>query len=465
MSITIELSSVSDELLQALSEEIIIKPPITTYNPTPELISCFSIDREEGTMTIPMCFRSLHRDFFSEPSNDRHIVANPNWRCKKKLYTTKQPAPVGTVLDPKGSRDQDDVVAEALDQLERNRVVFISASPGAGKTSMAAYVAAKFKLKTLVLCHITKVLDQWVKEFETWSNATVQRVTASKGLDPNAEVYVCGVMTAKKIPREEFAEIGLVIVDEAHIATKTLFSEVLLKVQPKYLIGLSATPRRADGLQKLLTVWFGPSKGFVHRHEVKDFVVYKIETPYRPTIKYQIRYGKPPSPDWNVVINSIAYNEERQNYVVGLTQQHPDHRIMVMSDRIEECSAIYDKLVELGEDPVFLAGTSKKKMDTTKHRILVAGRKKAGTGFDDPGLTMLVLCTTCKMVNQFEGRIRTTNNIIYDLVDDYRTFETHWRLRKTWYESRGADVKVISLRASSGEVVERVPIKNLNPKK
>lgn len=363
-------------------------------------------------------------------------------------------------------------------------------------TTMGNYFTSLLKLKTAVICHIDKVNEQWKHEYETYSTAKVQRVTGKTPLDPTADVYIFGVQKAASMPREDLIDIGLVIFDEAHIATTTAFTKSLLRFQPKYVIGLSATPKRPDGMHKLLEMYFGPKKGFIIREEVKDFTIYKVETPYKPTIKYNV-FGGRPTLDWTELTNSLAYNEQRQDYIVSLVLQHPSRRIMILSDRQKECDSIYEKLKNLGEasvlkltgersvevavceasecktrpsfnfegesrasrcakhkDPgmIKIKGGNGKNVDTTRYRVLVAGMKKAGVGFDDPTLTMLILATDRKDVEQFEGRIRTTQNIIYDIVDDYQTLETHWRKRDAWYDKRGATVHVISLREQNPQV-------------
>jgi hypothetical protein len=70
----------------------------------------------------------------------------------------------------------------------------------------------------------------------------------------------------------------------------------------------------------------------------------------------------------------------------------------------------------------------------------VAGEKKGGVGLDDPELTMLVLCSDTTDVRQYEGRLRTVNNLIYHVVDNYKPFEKHWDLCEEWYLERGAEI-------------------------
>jgi len=46
-------------------------------------------------------------------------------------------------------------------------------------------------------------------------------------------------------------------------------------------------------------------------------------------------------------------------------------------------------------------------------------------------------------VRQYEGRIRTTDNIIYHLVDYYKPFQSHWEECEQWYSEKGAEIKVL----------------------
>jgi superfamily II DNA or RNA helicase len=53
----------------------------------------------------------------------------------------------------------------------------------------------------------------------------------------------------------EFRSFGFGIFDECHHLGASNFSRALLKVQTKYMLGLSATPTRDDGLTKVFE-WF-----------------------------------------------------------------------------------------------------------------------------------------------------------------------------------------------------------------
>jgi len=434
MAITIPLEKINDYIKEIIQERCIIKPCVSQYVPDPKPIECLATNINEGLAYLPLGIWKEIYDIFPMRTWPR-----ANIECKKTLYTTQ--------TDPTGKqRDQDVVAGHALQKLEEDHRVFIAAATGYGKTSIGNYLACHLKMKTAVLCHIDKVNEQWVEEFNTHSTAKVQRIKGTNFLDPNADVYIIGVQKASKLDRAQLAHIGTVIVDEAHIATLTAFSRSLLRFQPKYVIGMSATPERSDGLQKLITMYFGPRKGFIVREEVKDFTVYKVETIFKPEVRYILVNGVHIL-YWVHFINSLAYNLKRQEYIVNLILSKPEHRILVLSDRQNECNGIVKKLSEAGEDSVLLmtGETNTAGIDTKNYRVIVAGMKKGGVGFNDPTLTMLILATDKKDVKQMEGRIRTTNNIIYDLVDANETLERHWETREQWYRKRGAEIEVIRM--------------------
>lgn len=465
MALPLTLSSLDETLRHEIKKTCIVKPAKTQYNDDPKPVQCFAVNVEEDTVYVPLGAWKSFVDPDSFPAYNH--FTRTNVECSRELYTLE--------TDPKGYRDQNVVCQEALEILESNHVVFLALATGFGKTSCGIYFTAHFKLKTAMISHLTTINEQWADEYSKITNAKVQIVKGNKGLDPTADVYIIGVQKAATLSREELSDIGLVIFDEAHIATVTAFSKSLLRFQPKYVIGLSATPKRADGMHKLLSMYFGPPKSFIVRKEVKNFTVYKIETEFKPEIRYVMVKGAM-VPDWTTIINSIEYNDERQQLIADIALEKLEERTLILCSRQEQSKGIRDKLVEAGENVRLLIGerSVKKEPGTPRAkrvskkkdnpggpvpRITVAGTKKAGTGFDDPTLTMLILASDCKTVAQWEGRIRCTDNIIYDLVDNYSTFENHWKIREAWYLERGATIVVVKRRSSKG--VNSMPSKRL----
>lgn len=348
----------------------------------------------------------------------------------------------GTLLtvetDPmKRNRDQNIAMSLALERLVANHTCFLSCHTGYGKTACSVYLTSKIKLKTVFMVHSTVVKKQTVTAFKKFSKgARVQLVTGE--MKPEKyDIFVMGIQKAGNIPMDKFKDIGLVIVDEAHRCTISAFTKILHRMQPKYLVGMSATPDRSDSMETLFYPYFGDPEDYIIRREKKPFKVVKYKTSYKPEIDYIYRCGKK-TLDWNLVVNSLAENKERCKEIADIIDNHPGERGMISCDRIAAADEIYNILLAKGIN----VGRMYSKYNDwgPDKRILVAGAKKAGEGFDDPTLTFLIVVVCTKDVRQIEGRIRTTNNVIYDIVDDFGTLERHWALRKKWYIERGADI-------------------------
>ena len=333
------------------------------------------------------------------------------------------------------------LASEVKCRLREKHTCLIAAHTGYGKTEVSIYLAAWAKMKTVVLVFHGLLQQQWKERIEKFTTAKVQLVKNSKEkLDPTADIYIIGVKRASAMDRRQFRDIGMVILDEAHVATESGFCQTLLKFQPYYLISATATPTRPDGLHKIFYLYFGKRKEFVVREERnKRFTVVKYQTKYRPEVEYRMVYGKLIL-NWSKVQTSIAAIQERQEEIVKIVLRHPTEKIIILSARKDQSNALYQMLDKKGEEVELLIG-DKKVWDREK-RILVAGMKKAGVGFDDPKLTMLILASDVKNVCQYEGRLRTDNCLIYDIVDDFKSFETHWKLREKWYFRKGGKIEI-----------------------
>ena len=88
-------------------------------------------------------------------------------------------------------------------------------------------------------------------------NARVGRIQG-KIIDIEDKDIVIGMIQSismKDYPLNTFDSFGFTILDEAHRVPSKEFSKALSKINCKYMLGLSATPDRKDGLTKVLK-WF-----------------------------------------------------------------------------------------------------------------------------------------------------------------------------------------------------------------
>ena len=62
----------------------------------------------------------------------------------------------------------------------------------------------------------------------------------------------------RDIPEDITNELGLLVADECHHLAAQMFSKSLLKLNPRWHLGLTATPKRADNLQRVFEYYLGP---------------------------------------------------------------------------------------------------------------------------------------------------------------------------------------------------------------
>ena len=72
-----------------------------------------------------------------------------------------------------------------------------------------------------------------------------------------------------------FHDFGMVIFDEVHVVPAPVFSRALLKLCTPYVLGLSATPERRDGLTRVIHWFVGPTF-FEHALSGEDRVTVRV---------------------------------------------------------------------------------------------------------------------------------------------------------------------------------------------
>ncbi|WP_203794509.1 DEAD/DEAH box helicase family protein, partial [Actinoplanes derwentensis] len=177
---------------------------------------------------------------------------------------------------------------EVARQNGRHHNLLVSAT-GTGKTVMAAvdYTRLRQRLpraRLLFIAHRREILDQSMETFrqavrdpsfgEFWVGgkrpADYEHVFAS--------VQALNSYGAKNLPEDHF---DVVIIDEFHHASAASYQAILDRLKPQELLGLTATPERADGLSVLewfdgriaaeLRLWDA-----IEQHRLAPFVYYGI---------------------------------------------------------------------------------------------------------------------------------------------------------------------------------------------
>ena len=141
---------------------------------------------------------------------------------------------------------------QALKSLEEMRakhetIALLYHATGTGKTVTAVTDAKKCGGRTLFLAHTVELVEQAAKTFkELWKTVNVGRYVDSIK-QPNAYV-LCGSIQSVALNLDRFKpdDFDYLIIDEAHHASADTYQKVLAYFKPKFTLGLTATPERAD---------------------------------------------------------------------------------------------------------------------------------------------------------------------------------------------------------------------------
>ena len=228
--------------------------------------------------------------------------------------------------------------------------------------------------------------------------------------------------------------IGPIVHNCHHISSKT-FSSIFYKVQTKYMVGLSATPERKDGLSKVIYWFLGPQTITIKRETDKPSIKF-IHTDTSDFIEQFNRLGKLNNP---TMITDLSKQKTRNELIINTIKSLKGRKILVLSDRRDHCDYLLTQLTDISAG-VYLGGMKTKDREETVNCSVILGTyQAAGEGFDVPELDTLILATPKSDVEQAVGRILRQKNknepIVIDIVDSFSIFKGQYYKRRKFYKS------------------------------
>lgn len=247
--------------------------------------------------------------------------------------------------------------------------------------------------------------------------------------DDSAPITIGMIQTiSKSLERVNGLSVGLVICDEVHHAPCNTFYEVLNRLPAKCRFGLSATPKRRDGLEMLIYRAIGHVLAEIPRGQVeacKSTV---------PAIVKVINTGFDPDgvDSWNDYLEAITHSERRNRGIISLID--PCKPTLVITDRVEHAEKLWGLCIkEFGEDRCVLAHgklPSSQRVDLMQRiksaPITIGTTGLLGEGIDVSHWEVLIMASPISSeikLMQAVGRcVRTAEGkdtaTIYDLKDD-----------------------------------------------
>jgi superfamily II DNA or RNA helicase len=349
-----------------------------------------------------------------------------------------------------------DFQKEIIDSfIERGGNGLICVPCGYGKTFMALNIAVRLGRRFLIVVDKEFLMNQWKSEIENFIVGARVGILQSNKVQIDAEKYditICMIQTIcrREFPDSFFDEYGFTIFDECHHLGAAYFCQALKKIQTRYMLGLSATPDREDGLSRVFEYHLGDpvyknTKRAPDKEAVVKAVWFDSEDPAYKDVPVNWR-GEPITAK---LLNQVADFEPRNNKIMDLIDEYAkdqDRFILILSDRISQLEWFEKTLNEWPQKYIhgyYIGGMKQSKLDDNadKCQILLATYQMASEAFSVKKLNTVILATPRKNVEQSTGRIfrqrideRKVAPHIVDIIDSHDCHKRRWFVRQRFYK-------------------------------
>ena len=327
---------------------------------------------------------------------------------------------------------------------------------GRGKTVMALNISARLKKKTFILVHKEFLMNQWIERIhEFMPSARVGCIQGKRFEVDNCDIVIGMIQTLydKPYPSGTFSSFGLTIIDEVHRIGSEEFSKTLLKVVTPYMLGISATVDRKDGLTELIHMFIG-DKIYSEERETEDGVeVRAVQYEFFADEEYnEVEHDFRGNVKFSTMINKISDFGPRRHFIVRILQdlmkENSEKQIMVLShkrDLLEYLRLEIERL-DFASCGLYVGGMKPAALQETEGKeVVLATYAMAAEALDIKTLNTLVMVSPKTDIVQSVGRILRTKGdgkIIVDIVDSHDVFQNQWRKRRAYYNSCDYKVKM-----------------------
>lgn len=305
----------------------------------------------------------------------------------------------------------------------------ICLSVGQGKTCSALFIACALKLKTLVVVNQQFLRDQWRERISQFIPTARVGVMQGSRFDRDCDIVIATVQTM--VSRgHALTGFGLTISDETHHISARCFVQAFMRETTRYVLGLTATPERKDGLGHVFQWFIGP---IVYRSSLseqrRDDVVVRV-VPMKQ--RAQKRFDHAGRPDNVAMITDLVNDSERTAEIARIARELLEDRnrcVLVLSERRKLLYDLHDLLapgMPEADIGLYVGGMKPEQRAFVEDnaRLMLASTSFSQEGMDVPRLNTLILATPKSDVIQSTGRIMRTQKgvgpvapLIIDIAD------------------------------------------------
>ncbi len=407
----------------------------------PRYISCARI--EQGYLSVPRgCFDELQASLLEQGIT----VDVDDHRISGQLLS-------GVSLKAKLRGDQN----KAVKALAQHDTGILHAPTAFGKTVTAIGMIAKRQVNTLILTHSRQLLDQWKERLETFIEGASIGVIGGGKKKPTGQIdvatYQSLINKKDNTVSHLIREYGQVIIDECHHISAPRYEMLLNEVSARYVIGLTATPDRQDGHQKIMLMVAGPIRHKVrveHGSQFAQRVIVRERHEMPPPEIYQSGERPHIASVYRWLAQSNARNQDIFRDVASCVRNQAN--CLLLTERREHAETLATMLAAESISSVVLRGGMRVRerqvaeAQLHKAQVIVATGKYIGEGFDLPRLDTLFLVLPIAWkgtLSQYAGRIHRDAEgkeevTVYDYLDTgLPMLERMFRKREKGYKAMG----------------------------
>ena len=341
-------------------------------------------------------------------------------------------------LEPNSMQHQALINLSEMRNAGKTKALVISAT-GTGKTYLAAFDVRSFAPKRMLfVIHRENIARKALLSFqEIIIDADLNDFGVYTGTEKNADVrymFATAQTLSKEAHRLKFAKdhFDYIVIDESHHAGAKMYDHIIDYFEPKFLLGMTATPERTDG--------FDIYSKFDHNvaYEIRLHTALKADL-LAPFHYFGISdltvdgHALEEKADFNLLVS-----DERIDRIIESIGRYgadlDEIRGLIFCSKVEECYAIAEKLTERGYPSIGLTGEDKESAraagiqrletdDFTNKIDFLVCRDIFNEGIDIPRINLILMLRPTEsaivFVQQLGRGLRKAENKEYLTVLDF----------------------------------------------